>query len=124
MLVEAEGFREKLAHEIVSSALHRGLESEKILDLLISKVGEAPDATALAAALDEKDRRLLFEILFESSGEATWESAESCLSVLRSRQDGLEAAELQHKIESKSSPSELNRALAQKLELQKKLAQR
>ena len=43
MLIEAEGFREKLAHEIIASALHRGLESEKILDLLISKVGEAPD---------------------------------------------------------------------------------
>src|SRR5271155_2685558 len=66
MLVEAEGFREKLAHEIISSALHRGLESEKILDLLISRVGEAPDPSTLAAALEEKDRRLLFEILFET----------------------------------------------------------
>ena len=66
MLVEAEGFREKLAHEIVSSRLHRGLESEKIFDLLISKVGERPDPATLAAALEERDRRVLFEILFES----------------------------------------------------------
>jgi DNA primase len=124
MLIEAEGFREKLAHEIVTSALHRGLESEKILDLLISKVGEAPDPTVLAAALEERDRRLLFEILFETSGEVTWESAESCLSVLRSRRDEQELAELQQKIESKASPSELNRLLAQRLELQRKLAQR
>ncbi len=92
MLIEAEGFREKLAHEIISSALHRGLESEKILELLISKVGEAPDPNTLGAALEEKDRRLLFEILFETSGEATWESAESCLSVLRGRRDELELA--------------------------------
>jgi DNA primase len=124
MLIESEGFREKLAHEIISSALHRGLESEKILELLISKVGEAPDPTTLAAALEEKDGRLLFEILFESSGEATWESAESCLSVLRSRRDEVELAELQQKIESKASPDELNRLLTQRLELQKKLAQR
>jgi DNA primase len=124
MLLEAQGFREKLAQEIVSSGLHRGLESEKILDLLISKVNEAPDPTTLAAALEEKDRRLLFEILFESSAEATWESAESCLSVLRSRRDEQELAVLQQKIESKTSPSELNRLLTQRLELQKKLAQR
>ena len=124
MLIEAEGFREKLAHEIISSALHRGLESEKILELLISKVGEAPDPTTLGASLEEKDRRLLFEILFESSGEATWESAESCLSVLRSLRDELELTALQQKIESKASPSELNRLLIQRLELQKKLAQR
>ncbi|HEY4710225.1 MAG TPA: DNA primase [Candidatus Acidoferrales bacterium] len=124
MLLEAQGFREKLAQEITSSGLHRGLESEKILDLLISKVSEVPDPTTLAAALEEKDRRLLFEILFESSAEATWESAESCLSVLRSRRDEQELAVLQQKIESKTSPSELNRLLTQRLELQKKLAQR
>jgi len=124
MLIEATEFREKLAHEIISSALHRGLESEKILELLISKVGEAPDPTTLGASLEEKDRRLLFEILFESSGDATWESAESCLSVLRSLRDEVELTALQQKIESKASPSELNRLLTQRLELQKKLAQR
>jgi DNA primase len=124
MLIEAEGFREKLARELMSSALHRGLESEKLLDLLISKVGEAPDPSTLAAALEEKDRRLLFDVLFESYGEPTWESAESCLSVLRGRRDEEQLAELQQKIESKASPGELNRLLTQRLELQKKLAQR
>src|SRR5277367_5303452 len=124
MLVEAEGFREKLAHEIISSALHRGLESEKILELLISKAGERPDPATLAGNLEEKDRRLLYDVLFETSGEATWEAAESCLSVLRGRQDGQELDELQKLIEAKSSPSELNRLLTQRLELQKKLAQR
>src|SRR3984885_4877100 len=124
MLLEAQGFREKLAQEITSSGLPRGPEGEKILDLLISKVSEVPDPPTLAAALEEKDRRLLFEILFESSAEATWESAESCLSVLRSRRDEQELAVLQQKIESKTSPSELNRLLTQRLELQKKLAKR
>jgi DNA primase len=124
MLVEAPQFRERLARELAAGALHQGLECEKILDVLISKVGEKPDPTALAAALEDKDRRLFFEILFESSAEPTWEEAESCLSVLRSGRDKRELAELQQKIESKASPAELNRLLAQRLELQKKLAQR
>ena len=124
MLVEAQEFRERLARELVSDALHRGLESEKILDVLISNVGEKPDPTTLAAALEEKDRRLFFEILFESPAEPTWEEAESCLSVLRSRRDEEKLFQLQQQIESKASPAELNRLLAQRLELQKKLAQR
>jgi len=124
MLIEAEGFREKLAGEIVASGLHRGLESEKILELLISKAGERPDPATLAGDLEEKDRRLLFDVLFETAGEPTWEAAESCLSVLRGRQDGQELEELQKLIEAKSSPEELNRLLTRRLDLQKKLARR
>jgi hypothetical protein len=122
MLVEAEDFREKLAHELVSTALHRGLESERLLELLISKVGEKPDPATLAAALEEKDRRLLFEILFEPVPESTWDDAESCLSVLRGRRVEEEMAELQRKIESKPSGDELRVLLTRRLELQKRLA--
>jgi DNA primase len=124
MLVEGEGFREKLASEIMTSALHHGLESEKILELLISKAGEKPDPAALAGELGEKDRRLLFEILFEASSDISWEAAESCLSVLRGRLDEQELAELQKKIEAKAAPDELNRLLTQRLDLQRKLARR
>jgi DNA primase len=124
MLIEADEFRVRLAEEIITSDLHRGLESEKILELLVSKVGEKPDPATLAAGLDETDRRLLFEVLFETSGEPSWEAAESCLSVLRGRRDEQELAELQKKIEDKSSPEELNRLLTLRLDLQKKLARR
>jgi DNA primase len=124
MLVEAEGFREKLAQEIISDALHRGLETERIFEVLVNKVGERPDAATLAAALEDRDRRTLFEILFEPSMEATWEEAESCLGVLRSRPVEQELADLQKKIESKALPTELNRLLARRLELQKMLARR
>ena len=41
MLVEAEGFREKLAHRNSSGSLHRGLETEKIIELLIAKAAGA-----------------------------------------------------------------------------------
>jgi len=122
MLAEADGFREKLAREIVSSGLHRGLETEKIFDLLIAKAGERSDPATFAEALDERDRRVLFEIFFESFSEHTWEEAESCLGVLRSRRLEQELAELQKKLESKPPAEELRRIITRRLELQKLLA--
>jgi DNA primase len=122
MLMEAQGFREKLAAALAAESLHRGLETERIFEVLISKVNEQPDAAALASALDERDRRLLFEIVFEPSLEATWEEAESCLGVLRSRPVEQELAELQKLIESPKAPEELHRLMARRLELQRKLA--
>src|SRR5579864_630813 len=122
MLVEADGFREKLASEIIATSLHRGLESEKILELLVSKVGEAPDPAALAAALEEKDQRVLFDVLFESVPEPTWESAESCLEFLRDRRITEQIAELEMKIEARPPSDELMPLLREKEELQKQLA--
>ncbi|MGA3293644.1 MAG: DNA primase [Candidatus Acidiferrales bacterium] len=126
MLVEAEGFREKLAREIASNHLHRGLETERIFEALVSAIvsGERADAATLAGALEEKDRRMLFEVLFESSAEATWEEAESCLGVLRSRPVEQELAELQRKIEAQAPAEELTRLLTRRLELQRMLARR
>jgi len=122
MLVEAEGFRERLAREILTSALHRGLETERIFEVLVTKVGDRPDAATLAAALEERERQMLFEVLFEPSVDATWEEAESCLGVLRNRSLQAELADLQKKIEAKVAPTELTRLLARRLELQRMLA--
>ena len=122
MLVEAEGFREKLANQLTCHALYRGLESERLLQVLISKVGEHPDAATLAAALEERDRRLLFEVLFEPVPEPTWEDAENCLSVLRNRRVEEELAALQKQIEAKPTGEELRGLLIRRLELQKQLA--
>ena len=122
MLVEADGFREKLAGELAHDSLHRGLECERLLDLLISKVGEHPDPATLAAALEERERRLLFEVLFEPVPEPTWDDAENCLNVLRNRRVEEELAALQKKIEAKPSTDELRGLLTRRLELQKQLA--
>jgi DNA primase len=126
MLVEAEGFREKLASEIAAGGLHRGLETERIFEVLVtvSSRGERVEAAALSAVLEERDRRVLFEVLFEPSAEATWEEAESCLGVLRSRYLEQELVELQKQIEAKAAPEELTRLLVRRLELQKMLARR
>jgi DNA primase len=85
MLIEAEEFRARLAQEILGGELHRGLETERILSVLVEacEAGGRPDAAALAVALEERDRRLLFEIAFEAAPEPSWEEAEDCLRVLR-----------------------------------------
>jgi DNA primase len=124
MLFEAEEFREKLAREIAGDDLHRGLETAKIFESLFAAItkNEKPDAAALGGSLEEKDRRLLFEILFESLPEPTWGDAASCLDFLRSRHLEQELAELQKQLEAKPSPDELRRIVTRRLELQKLLA--
>jgi DNA primase len=124
MLVEANGFREKLAREILEGGLHRGLETEKIFEVLIARIANEPDPTALAAALDDRERRLLFEILFDSAPESTWEAAESCLEFLRSRKLSSELAELERKIQSKPSSEDLIEFLRQKEKLRRELAKK
>ena len=122
MLVEAESFRQKLAGEIASNSLHRGLETEKIIEVLLARIQEAPDAAAIAAELPEKDQRILFEALFEQSLEHTWEEAESCLEFLRNRQIAGELSELDRQLHSQPPKEELIRLLARKDELRRVLS--
>ncbi|HVB08089.1 MAG TPA: DNA primase [Candidatus Acidoferrales bacterium] len=108
MLVEAEGFRQNLALRITEGAYHKGLETEKIFDALIeaAQSGARPDPAALAESLSEPDRRILFEVLFESAPEGTWEEAESCLSALKKRLLEHEISELQTRLAAQPDPGE------------------
>jgi DNA primase len=129
MLIEAEEFREQLAQEIRAGELHRGLESERILTALVEAcaTGARPDAAELALSLEERDRRLLFEIAFESAAPPTWEEAESCLAVLRRRRAEEELTAVQKQIESfavaagAGAGGELRRLLERKQELRRRL---
>ena len=123
LLVEAEGFRARLAEELRASELYRGLETQKILAALVEACssGERPDPAALAEALEEKDRRLLFEIVFERAAEPAWDEAESCLGVLRRRRAEAELAAVQKQIEGKPAAEELRRLLGRKQELRRQL---
>jgi DNA primase len=122
MLVESNDFRERLAQEVLAAGLHRGLETERIFEVLISKAGESVDATTLAGALEERDRRLFFEVLFDQSIEGTWEAAESCLNALRKLRLEQELADLQRQIEQKPSGDSLRELMSRKDELRRQLA--
>ncbi|MFZ0212504.1 MAG: DNA primase [Candidatus Acidiferrales bacterium] len=100
LLVEAEGFRENLARRIADGAWHRGLETERIFEALVesARSGARPDPAALAESLSERDRRLLFEILFEAAPEPRWEEAESCLVELECRKMETRLTELGRQI--------------------------
>ena len=124
MLAEANGFRELLARELTAGSLHRGLETERIFENLMAKAALEPDPAVLTAELDERDRRLVFEILFEPTPEPTWEAAQSCLDVLRARKIAAELAELEKQIRSQPAKDELGNLLRRKKELQLELARR
>ena len=85
ILMEADDLRARLAGEIRDGELYRGLETEKILVALLAAcdAGAKPDVPSMSSELDDKDRRLLNEIAFETLPDATWEEAEDCLRVLR-----------------------------------------
>ena len=91
--------------------------------MLVLRVREKPDAAALAAVLDEKDQRILFEALFEQALEHTWEEAESCLEFLRNRRISEELAALDRQLQSPLPQEDLLRLLARKDELRRELSQ-
>ena len=127
ILIESEDFRGRLAQGIRAEELHKGLEVERILTVLVEacESGERPDAATLAAALEDRDRRLLFEIAFESAAPSTWEEAESCLAVLRRRRAEEELAVVQRQIESQAAAAgasgEMRKLLERKQELRRRL---
>ena len=124
MLAEAEGFRQELAQRLQNARLYHGLETEKIFAALViaSLSGQPLQATEIAAVLEERDRRLLFEILFEESGEPTWEEALSCVEALQHRQAEQELAEVQRSIEASPAGPGLRDLLTRKQELMRRLA--
>jgi DNA primase len=92
MLVEADGFRRKLA------------------------------ATEIAALLEERDRRTFFEILFEPTQTLSWDEAESCVDALKRRKIELEISQVQRDIEANAASPTLHELLAKKQVLLKQLA--
>ena len=124
MLAEAEGFRHELAQRLQNARLYHGLETEKIFAALViaSLAGQPLQATEVAAVLEERDRRLLFEILFEETNEPTWEEALSCIEALQNRQAEQELAEVQRSIEASPSAPEMRGLLEKKQELMRRLA--
>jgi DNA primase len=126
MLAESDSFRRELAEKLHDQQLHLGLETEKIFAALIlaNRSGESAtiQATEVGATLEDRDRRLLFEILFEDSSELTQEEADSCLEALQHRRAERELADVQRSIEANPAGPELRNLLVRKQELMKRLA--
>jgi DNA primase len=124
MLAEAEGFRRELAQRLQAAQLYHGLETEKVFAALIfaSLADEPMQATEVATKLEERDRRMLFEILFEEASEPTWEEAVSCVEALQHRKAERELADVQRSIEANPPGPELRGLLEKKQDLMRRLA--
>ena len=121
--MEAEGFRRDLAERLQDTGLYQGLETEKIFAaVIVAALADAPVETSeVAALLEERDRRLFFEILFEESQEPSWEEAESCVEALHRRKLEHELASLQRDIEGNPAGGAMRELLLRKQELMKRL---
>jgi DNA primase len=124
MLAESESFRQELAGQLDRDPIYLGMETEKIFAALIAAglSGDPIQATELGASLEDRDRRLFFEILFEESNGATWEEAQSCLEALQHRRAERELADVQRSIEANPGGPDLRGLLERKQELMKKIA--
>jgi DNA primase len=124
MLAEAQGFRQELAKHLQDAHLYYGLETEKIFAALViaGLSGQPVQATEVGSVLEERDRRLLFEILFEEANEPTWEEAMSCIEALQHRQAERELADVQRSIEANPAAPEMRGLLEKKQELMRRLA--
>ncbi len=124
MLAEAQGFRQELAKQLQNAHLYHGLETEKIFAALViaSLSGQPVQATEVGTVLEERDRRLLFEILFEEANEPTWEEAMSCIEALQHRRAEQELADVQRSIEANPAAPEMRGLLEKKQELMRRLA--
>lgn len=124
ILAESQELRGELALKLAAEGQHRGLETEKIFEILMeaASVGTAPDPAALAEKLEEKERRALFEALFEESGETTREEMDSCLAALQRRRIEEELAAIQKRLEDTMQPAEMRDWLGRKQRLQRDLS--
>jgi DNA primase len=124
MLAEAEEFKRELSQRLKQSRLYQGLETEKIFAaLIVAGLADEPmPATEIGALLEDRDRRIFFEILFEEANEGTWEEAESCMEALHGRQIEQELAQVQREIENRPTAEAMRGLLARKQELMKRRA--
>ena len=124
MLADAEDFKIELARRLQQERLYEGMEAEKIIAALIAaNLAPEPLSTSeVAATLDDRDRRLLFEVLFEQEDVASWEEAESCVAALQRRQVERAVAQIQRDIEAQPAGANLRGLLERKQELMRRLA--
>ena len=72
--------------------------------------------------LEDRERRLFFEILFEEAQEPVWEEAQSCLETLARKQIERELMDVQRGIEANPTGTAMRELLTKKQELMRRLA--
>ncbi len=124
MLAESEGFRRELAQHLQTSQMYLGLETEKIFAaLIVANLSDEPiRASEVGASLEDRERRLLYEILFEEAQEPAWEEAQSCLDTLARKQIERELTDVQRGIEANPKGTAMTELLTRKQELMRRLA--
>jgi DNA primase len=124
MLSEGTGFRKELAHLLQQDQLCVGLETEKILTALVTAnlASEDVQISEVAATLQGRDQRILYQILFEESCELTWDEAASCIEALQHKRAERELSDVQRSIEASPAGPDLRALLERKQELMKRLA--
>jgi DNA primase len=85
ILSDSQSLRDEFAPLLQQDQCYQGLETGRIFAALIAAglSGKSVQAPELAEVLDEGDRRVFYEILFEEADEPTREEAITCAAVLR-----------------------------------------
>ncbi|MGH9812025.1 MAG: DNA primase [Candidatus Acidiferrales bacterium] len=130
ILLENEDIRADVLKELEDDAVHKGAGLERVFDevLAMARAGEALNFQALAERAPEGERRLLYELAFETGPEATGslDEARSCLRAMRRRKLEAELRALQveiKKAEQDKQAKELRELLGRKQALSKTLAE-
>ena len=130
ILLENEDIRADVLKELEDDAVHKGAGLERVFDevLAMARAGEALNFQALAERAPEGERRLLYELAFETGPEAagSLDEARSCLRAMQRRKLEAELRALQveiKKAEQEKKAQELRELLGRKQALSKTLAE-
>jgi DNA primase len=105
VLVDSDALRQEFAQRLKKDKLYQGLETERIFAALIvaSLSGQPIEPTEVGSLLEEHDRKVFFEIVFEPLQSVTWQEAQSCVLALQEQKARAEREALQREIEKQSA---------------------
>jgi hypothetical protein len=126
ILLENPDIRPDLLKELRDNPVHRGAVLEAAFEqvLALDEAGLGVDVAALAERVAEGERRLVFELAFDSAGSGSLEEARSCLAALEQRRIEAELREVQREIrqaEQSGDQTRLTELLARKQTLRKRV---
>ena len=87
IFLDNEEFRPDIAHEMAESGAHKGAATERIFEACFTVLssGETFEVAVIGEKLNEADKRLLYDVAFESEDGGTLEEARACLAALDAR---------------------------------------